>query len=320
MLFSPSISNLEKTQSLNTLFRSSEFFIQNLDKKYNFAIYHAFFLPLAYPIIKINEKGMKKRPIIASIRGVEMEQLVFEEWCSCIIKEVLNSINYVTSINKDSLNLARSIGNVNIRSVLIPNSIQGSSEFTWDIHKDNKGVIGTIGNFRKKKNIPLLIRSYSEINKEIRKKLLLVGDFKAEHIDEKRFVNLEISRNRIDNEVEFTGFVKHKKISEYLMQMNVFVICSINDGFPNTLLEAMQIGVPIVASNVGAMKDILTDGENALLFKSDDEEALTKAIQKILCCDYLAEKLSKGARELSKKFSISNERKQWLQIYRKLLN
>ena len=319
-MFFHSPSDLEKEISLNLLINYSKIFIKKLDNLFAFDIYHAFFLPLALPIIKNMEYEKKRKPVIASVRGAELERLFSEKWSSPCIKEVLKKASYITTINSDSLSLARSVGDVKSRSELIPNSIDVNNAPEWVLTKQNKGIVGTIGSFRNKKNIPLLIKSYSDVNSKRRKKLLLVGDFKPEHQNEKQTVLSEVEKNDVADEFEITGFIAHENLAQYLLLMNIFVICSKEDGFPNTLLEALRIGVPIIASNVGAMKDILNNEENALVINPNDRESLTKAINSILANDPLANKLSVGARKLCREFNINREKSQWINIYNKLLN
>ena len=100
--------------------------------------------------------------------------------------------------------------------------------------------------------------------------------------------------------------------------MNVFVICSKEDGFPNALLEAIKAGVPIISTNIGGMKDILTNGENALLINPGDEESLTTAINRVLNSNSLANKLSDASIELLEKLDINQEKRKWINIYNRI--
>ena len=198
----PMIFNSEKTcinrKAVEHFFELSRMFISKLSEEKNFDIYHAFFLPLAYPIIKNIEEKRIKKPIIASIRGAEMESLFYEQWSSPYIKEVLEKADYVTTVNNDSLSLARTIHNVNEKSEVIQNSISRDKNPRWELNKNNKGVVGTLGNFRNKKDIPTLVRSYAKINSDIRRKLLLVGGFKNVHNQEKEIVLGEINNQAIN--------------------------------------------------------------------------------------------------------------------------
>ncbi len=59
-------------------------------------------------------------------------------------------------------------------------------------------------------------------------------------------------------------------------------IPSFYDGMPNVLLEAAALGIPIIAANIGGMKDILADGEHGFLFHPGDEEGCAEAIKRFV--------------------------------------
>ena len=172
--------------------------------------------------------------------------------------------------------------------------------------------------FSKAKNIPLLIQSYAEVDSNIREKLLLVGGFPDQ--DVKGRVDALINQYRLDSEVHITGFVKNQNIIiEYLLSMRVFIVCSFQEGLPTALLEAASTGVPIVATAVGGMKDILKNGENALLVSPGDKDGLASSIEMLLKDEHLARKLSKGSLKLSEKHNPDQESKTWIQLYKNLL-
>ena len=80
--------------------------------------------------------------------------------------------------------------------------------------------------------------------------------------------------------VRFVGV--RKDIPEVLGLMDVFVLSSLSEGAPNVILEAMAAGLPVVASNVGGVPDIVRDGETGRLVEPGDHEALADAVLDIL--------------------------------------
>jgi glycosyltransferase involved in cell wall biosynthesis len=60
--------------------------------------------------------------------------------------------------------------------------------------------------------------------------------------------------------------------------LSVFVLCSLNEGMSNTILEAMASGLPVIASNVGGNSDLVVDGVSGRLFSPGDVEALTERL------------------------------------------
>lgn len=76
---------------------------------------------------------------------------------------------------------------------------------------------------------------------------------------------------------------------------DVFVLPSVFEGLGVALLEAMACGVPVVASNVGGIPDIVTDGYNGLLVGAGDVKGLAESVIKILSDETLRKRLSEGA-------------------------
>lgn len=78
--------------------------------------------------------------------------------------------------------------------------------------------------------------------------------------------------------VQFHGWCSHTKICEILGRSHVFTLPSHAEGFPNSMLEAMSLGLPVVCSDVGAVRDSLLDGINGFLVKPTDPDSLTEAL------------------------------------------
>ncbi len=82
--------------------------------------------------------------------------------------------------------------------------------------------------------------------------------------------------------VSMLGQVKMEEKIKLLNSVNVFVLASYFEGYPNSLVEAMASGLPCVASSIGAVADIIKHGENGLLFQSGDVKELGKNIEFLL--------------------------------------
>jgi glycosyltransferase involved in cell wall biosynthesis len=116
-----------------------------------------------------------------------------------------------------------------------------------------------------------------------------------------------------------TGMRPHVEAIDQLARMHVYVQCSAFEGMPNTLLEAASVGVPIVATAVGGVKEIFTDGHDALLVPHGDPGALTAGIERVLADANLANTLSRNAARLCARFSQDRERAEWVNLHRRFL-
>lgn len=289
--------------------------IKSIDNQVNFDLFHGFFLPMAYPCILVAQRD--RRPVIASIRGTDAVTFLTNELMP-YIQVVLQNATWVTSVSSDLLETVCALSDISAHSSFIPNSIDISEFENWELSKADCLTVGSVALFRPKKNIPLLLEAYSHLPLQCRDKLLLVGEFSEESSEKEKILNF-IEKNNLDDEVEITGFVSRDQVKHHLLQMKVFVQCSKHEGLPNALLEACATGVPIVATSVDGMKDILEDGISALLSPSDNREALCKNIAAVLTNPDLAQKLSRGALNVAKQLGPDQEKKNWINLYSQIL-
>jgi len=121
-----------------------------------------------------------------------------------------------------------------------------------------------------KRHIDLLTAFRQMRGDNSRMRLILVGDG-----PERAFLQASAGDGLI-----FPGQIRDT--SEYYAASDVMVLPSLTEGSPNVLLESMAIGIPLVATRVGGIPEIVSDGESALLVAPNDPEALAAAIREIL--------------------------------------
>ena len=85
---------------------------------------------------------------------------------------------------------------------------------------------------------------------------------------------------------------------------DVLVLNSIHEGFPHVILEAMGLGLPVVATAVGGIPEILRDGENGRLVPPSDDKALFDALWSLISSRSERERLSAGALRTVERFSF----------------
>jgi glycosyltransferase involved in cell wall biosynthesis len=118
--------------------------------------------------------------------------------------------------------------------------------------------------------------------------------------------------------VSFLGFKQN--IHAYLRQLDLLIIPSLHEGLPYTLLEAMYHKLPIVASRVGGLKEVIEDGVSGLLVKAGDVPALAAAIERVVQDQGLRQRLAANAhRTVCDRFLIDHMGTQYLDVYRRLL-
>jgi len=104
----------------------------------------------------------------------------------------------------------------------------------------------------------------------------------------------------IEQSVDFKGFLDAAAIAPLHQTHRVFVIPSTNENSPNTLAEAMVSGMPCIASAVGGIPSMISDGDNGLLFKSRDVDELVLRLKQVLRDDDLCLRLVRSAAQVAR--------------------
>jgi glycogen synthase len=140
--------------------------------------------------------------------------------------------------------------------------------------------------------------------------VLLVGDG-----PERKALERESKRIGIADRVHFVGFVAHERLPVVLAHADLLVLPSIYEELGTVLLEAMQAGLPIVASKTGGIPDVIEDGVNGLLVPPCNPGALARAIDRLLADRDLARRLSEEARQRAKDYDWEVLAERVLRVY-----
>ena len=153
-----------------------------------------------------------------------------------------------------------------------------------------------------------LLRAFAEIQKVFpNSRLDLVGEGEL-----RPDVEAEAARLGLQNRVRFLG--SQSNVYPLLHQADVFLLPSEFEGMPMTLIEAMGTGLPIVATAVGGVPDMLTDGTSALLTPCDPD-AVARACVSLLEREELRQQLGQAAKEQSIRFSAGFMAQEYVKVY-----
>jgi glycogen synthase len=141
--------------------------------------------------------------------------------------------------------------------------------------------------------------------------VLLVGDG-----PERKALEREAKRIGVGDRLLFEGFLAHERLPAVLAHADLLVLPSIYEELGTVLLEAMQAGLPVVASKTGGIPDVIEDGVNGLLVPPGEPGALARAIDRLLAERDLARQLSKGAQERAKDYDWEVLAERVLAVYR----
>jgi glycosyltransferase involved in cell wall biosynthesis len=157
-------------------------------------------------------------------------------------------------------------------------------------------LVGTVANLYPAKDIGTLVRAASRVSPNVR--FVVIGDG-ALHADLVR----QIAEYELEDRFFLVGSLQ--KAHTYLGALDVFVLPSVKEGFPWAVLEAMAAKVPIVATRVGAIPEMLEHGKSGLLIDPRQPDQMAKAIVQLLESDRLRQDVAIAAhQQLITRFSL----------------
>jgi len=181
--------------------------------------------------------------------------------------------------------------------------------------QENDIVVGSVARFDPVKNLEGLVNAFSGLDRDkyARCKLLLVGDG-----PELPFVRNTAKDLGLTQKVIFTGM--RRDIPECLSVMDIYVQPSKFEGVPNAALEAMAAGLPVIATNVGGVSEIVEDRMTGILVAVDDERSLTQSIEFLVQHPARRREMgSLGRKRATSLFSIDKMVSEYEKLYEQIM-
>ncbi len=170
-----------------------------------------------------------------------------------------------------------------------------------------------VGRLEKQKGLEYLIQAAKFLKGQNDFEIIIVGDGE-EAVDLKK-ITTELE---VEDIVKFTGKVSEEALLDHYTRCDIFVLPSLWEGLPLTLLEAASAGLPIISTEVGGIPSIFAHGENAMLVKARKSRELAEEMQKLIRDKELQKTLSTSARKLAEKYSWENSAKQLESVYKNI--
>ena len=145
--------------------------------------------------------------------------------------------------------------------------------------REGEFLLMTSGSISKEKGHHIAVEALNKLLKEnINLKLLIVGDGEYQ-----ASLSGLIDKFGLNDNVILTGFIPNKSISEYYNAADIYLIPTLRaEGLPFALIEAMSIGLPIIASKVGGIPDVVGNGKEGLLINPGDTNDIVSKILTLL--------------------------------------
>jgi glycosyltransferase involved in cell wall biosynthesis len=252
--------------------------------------------------------GLKKIPSITNIHGTYSSHFESINRAPSFKEKIL--IHYLLRRSKNIVvpsfgirdDLIRHFGINKEKFKVIYNGfdIKGIREMAKEeipIKKDSKWIV-TASRLGPPKDFDTLLEAFVIIKKKIDTKLLIIGDGPLREYLEKRISELNLNRY-----VYLLGFQKNP--FKYIVRADLFVLSSLSEGLPSSIIEAMALGIPVVSTNCpSGPTEIIEDKKNGLLVPVKDPQALASACLAILTDYELMSYISNEALKRAEFFSL----------------
>ena len=115
--------------------------------------------------------------------------------------------------------------------------------------------------------------------------------------------------------IQYVGTVPYDQLEKSYQYADIFVLTSLYEGMPAVILEAMGVGLPIVASDVGGNNEIVKEGKNGFLIPGEDSEKLAQDLAALINSAELQQRMGKASREMAKQYDWANIMQQYHELY-----
>ena len=295
---------------------------------YDIVHFHGASLPLIFNVLPL--KFIKKK-IIAKVAGAKMDREAgsFKGKYICIgdiFIRILKNVDIFVAVSseirddliKDGFNTGKIFKTTNfiLPDIFYPERNAGKRrEIKKKLNVDNnKTIITFSGRIVPRKRIDILLKAIHEVLKTRNDiQLIILGEGELREKLQRMTAELGIAEY-----VFFKGFISN--ILDYLQITDIFVFTSDKEGMPNSLLEAMACRLPVIATEIGGVVDLIENRENGLLIKPGDVTGLKDAILNLLENIQLSEKIAENAfLTIRDRYYIDKVANKYILLYKKVL-
>ena len=220
-------------------------------------------------------------------------------------KLAIRNSDVVIALTED---MKKNIQRIHQREVLvIPNGIDldkfqplSRADARGELHiEENERIILFVGRLHPVKGLKYLIRAMRTITQAaLGARLILLGEG-----EERRDLEALTKELNLEDFVTFHGRVPNTETPKFMTASDILVLPSLSEGFPVVVLEAMACGLPIVATNVRGLSEIIVDDQNGFTVEPENPEAIADRVLQLLRDDQLRSKIGENNRHNAKQYS-----------------
>jgi glycosyltransferase involved in cell wall biosynthesis len=260
------------------------------------------------------------KPYVVTCHGSEIRIFPKKAFSKLLQKILLLKASHVVAVSMDIRDLLLKEYGLSSRKIkIVPNGYD--EELVNQLRTiASNSVCGKIpslvfvGTLREAKDPLNLIEAFRIVSGRVENvRLQIVGDGTLRPAVERK-----IESYKMQDRVTLHGAVSHERALEVLASSDIYVLTSVDEGLPISLIEAMALGKAVVATSVGGVPEIVIDGVNGMLTPPRLPGRIAQSIERLLEDPVLTERLRKAAAESVRDFSWSNIAQKYQNIYREV--
>jgi glycosyltransferase involved in cell wall biosynthesis len=180
-------------------------------------------------------------------------------------------------------------------------------------YQDRPLLIGYIGRLSDEKGIRNLIAAIPAIRTTYPGIFILIGGDGPLMEEIKAYVQTE----RLNDQVEFSGWISHDNLPDFLNRLRLLVLPSYTEGLPNIVLEAMACGTPVLATPVGAIPDIIIEGQTGFRMETNSPACISENIIRALHTPDIERIAENGRKFVQENYTFEKTAESWNIILQK---
>ena len=275
---------------------------------------------------KIFVKATMNKGIVKEVKaGLPALSKKIKPFLSNKIKK-LKEANAIIAITQDIVDDLQKHGFQKEKIAYIPNGVDTTAFYPPSVEEkqkirctlglpERKKIYAFTGKITRRKGIDIILEAWGKTTKARKDALLIViGSGIGEKDSLEDYAHEYIKDHSLADSVRFIGAVGN--VSEYLQASDVFIFPSRWEGLPNSLLEAMAVGLLCIASNIDGVNEIIIPEKTGVLTPVGDSDALAQALDNALW-DQKPQLSAAAAALIQKDFSINATKNQLHQLFKK---
>lgn len=269
-------------------------------RKFKPDIIHAHW-PFPHAYIALGAAKLFKIPLVLNFHGAELLLIRKKKWVKPLLKFAIKQAQAVFANSSFTAGKIKALRNVDVEWSPYGTTLEKGVRSVKPHPVNGKFKILFVGRHIERKGICYLIEAAKYLPRDLFEiRIVGVGDL----TEQLHVIANDVKQSNPDSaEIIFTGKLSPEALANEYKTANVFTLPAIVDSKGDTeglgvvLIEAMELGLPVVASNVGGIPDVVVDGVSGILVPEKDPKALADAYKRLAESSEFTEKILAGAQQ-----------------------